>query len=68
MPDGRRETCLDCRHQAFQDLGNDVVVAFCKARGGMIVPHKATPKKVEFFRVPMECPRPDTEVVKREAP
>lgn len=70
-----KQTCGGCPNLAFGDMGG-LKTAYCSHGrddgDGPIVPHKSElegkvggPSIVTLWRVPMECPRPDSEVKKR---
>lgn len=71
----RSVTCAGCPHLRHGDFMG-LAFAFCDFDGtgnGPIVPHDATLESgkrgdatlVTLWRVPLECPRPDSEVDKR---
>lgn len=61
-----KQTCAECPN--LQRVGSEGFwVVGCSATG-LVVPHTANylSGEVVLHRVPLECPRPDDEVVKRE--
>ncbi len=60
-------TCEKCENLNIEDVFG-LKMAGCKLTG-LVIPHNSDSKKDEmiFHRVPMQCPRPDSEVVKRES-
>lgn len=59
-------TCENCENRKSEDMGF-ISIEGC-ALTGLVIPHSAeTGKETVFYRVPMECSRPDSEVEKREA-
>lgn len=59
-------TCEKCEHRKSENMG------FLSIEGcgltGLVIPHAAaTGQDTIFYRVPLECPRPDSEVIKQEA-
>ena len=70
----KRTTCDGCPHARIKPIPMGGKVASCD-KTNHIVPHNGHRDKenpdywvVEFTRVPMDCPLPDDEVEKREAP
>lgn len=63
---GPRLTCHGCPNLKHQEIMR-AQVAHC-AVTGFVIPHhfKSDPLEVTYWRVPMACPLPDTEVVKSE--
>lgn len=58
-------TCENCENLEFYGRkGNGF---YGCSKGGFVVPHSTIGSEPEFYRVPMQCPRPDSEVVKKEA-
>lgn len=59
-----RVTCHGCKHLKRHDLRGGAFFG-CEATG-YVVPHQAnmTPGEVTFWRIPLECPLPATEVKK----
>ena len=60
----RIKTCATCPNLEYESLGSTRVFG-CRLTGEM-TPHATTPGVATFWRVPTECPRPDTDVDKRE--
>lgn len=62
--ENRESTCGNCQY-AVANAGGFVSVVHCQQTGN-IIPHQADFSKAEvvLFRVPLDCPRSDTEVVK----
>jgi len=67
-----RKTCYECPNLKLNNT-RSMVVAYCGARDkGPVIPHASdlsddeTKWDLTFWRVPMECPLPDTEVLKSE--
>lgn len=56
-------TCGNCAHLVGKEFMGSGVVMGCD-KTGAIVPHNANfpEDKVIFFRVPEDCPRPDSEI------
>jgi len=70
----KENTCAACPAMKVASLGCRSRHAYCTAAGemdGMIVPHKYdgenSPDNITFWRVPANCPRPDSEVEKNES-
>lgn len=61
----KEHTCGNCKH--LVKVGSRNWIFGCE-RTGSVVPHSADYSKDEiiFWRVPVECPRPDSEVVKSQ--
>ena len=62
----RRKTCHGCQNLKHQEMMG-AQIAYCGATG-FVVPHhfQSDPMEVTYWRVPMKCPLPDSEVVKSE--
>lgn len=67
----KRETCGDCPHLKTSPLPMNMLVAYC-GKTEDIIPHRSQLEQnkiriqMTFWRVPLWCPLPNTEVVKRE--
>ena len=63
----QRKTCHGCQHLKHEPIAMGGTVAYCGETGG-VVPHhfQSDPVEHTYWRVPMNCPLPDTEVLKRE--
>lgn len=66
------ETCETCEHlEAMKTVGGFPLYGCSET--GFVIPHGTEPDTIRegydttFYRVPMDCPLPDDEVVKREA-
>lgn len=59
-------TCENCENLNIENIFG-LKLAGCKLTG-LAVPHSSDSEKDEmiFHRVPLACPRPDSEVVKKE--
>lgn|GEM_PF-6270806 len=64
-------TCARCEYLRTQRLTRGICVVSCH-RTGFVVPHAYDgandPDRVTLWRVPKECPRPSSEVEKRDKP
>ena len=64
-------TCARCEHLRTQRLNRGMCIVSC-GRTGFVVPHAYDgandPDRATLWRVPRECPRPDTEVEMRDKP
>ncbi|MCH2459111.1 MAG: hypothetical protein MK186_13845 [Henriciella sp.] len=60
------KTCRDCEHLDEMEWPNDMRLFGCK-KTGFTIPHAASSEdqQATFFRIPLECPRPDSEVEKK---
>jgi len=62
------KTCALCELKDKYDFGaNSAKVYYCK-RTNLVLPGNHDKDSSVFYRVPMECPRPDDEVMKSEKP
>lgn len=64
----QRDNCHGCKHLKCHEIPN-TKIWYCghkDPKDGPIVPHESNPEGATFWRVPMSCPLPDTEVKKRE--
>lgn len=59
-------TCGKCVNLICNDVHMGGKCYGCKVTG-FVIPHSSNPKEATFWRVPISCPRPNTEVVKSEA-
>lgn len=64
---GRRVTCHGCDNLRQQTIAMGGSVAYC-AETEAVVPHhfQSDPPEKTYWRIPTNCPLPDSEVVKSE--
>ncbi len=58
-------TCGNCKNLISHDTAMGGNFYGCKVTG-FVVPHHWDSEEAIFWRVPVNCPRPDSEVVKSE--
>lgn len=58
------QTCCRCPHLGRNDLA--IPVYYCK-KTDLVVPQNTDEAAAVFHRVPLSCPRPEAEVVKRRS-
>lgn len=69
---GQLQNCAGCKNLKETRIRGSGFPVFGCATNNKVVPHETTTRasdhKVVFSRIPMWCPLPDSDVVKREAP
>ncbi|WP_373078679.1 hypothetical protein [Zhongshania sp.] len=61
------KTCRDCEFLMDNEFPGGMKIYGCE-KTGLTIPHKSSSedKQATFWRIPLECPRPDDDVVKQK--
>ncbi|MAW08342.1 MAG: hypothetical protein CME61_08720 [Halobacteriovoraceae bacterium] len=61
------KTCRDCHNLMAHEFPGGMKIYGCEPTG-LTIPHGSSSeeKQATFWRVPMDCPRPDDEVMRQE--
>lgn len=60
-----RHTCFGCPHVDTMAMPLGGCVVYCTKTNAMVPQHwQSHPPRITYWRVPMNCPLPDTEVIK----
>lgn len=63
----RRETCFGCKNLAKQKIAMGGCVAYCAVDNSIVPQHfQSNPPEITYWRIPLDCPLPDSEVKKSE--